>query len=640
MSNTPTTLGDLISFAENFSSPDVAKQVFNTHYLQKGIPIDLNAPWTEDDKIVAENMITQAISTVGGEIDSIKKLVEVFLDNGSLPIGDVLSIVHNARQFFEFMQELVQSSIENISLGIAVVDKHLRMVAWNRRYLELFDYPVGFVQPGQSIEELIRFNILKGEFGSVDDVEVEIERHIQYLQSGELHREERARQDGTVLEVLGNVMPGGGFVTSYNDITDHKKLVLTLEETNENLEHRVTERTQELTGLNQALIYENNQRAKVELELREAKQDADQANFSKTQFLAAASHDLMQPLNAAGLFASALHQKVSGEDNIELVENIKASLDAAEGLLNSLLEVSRLDAGALQPKITTFSIENLMSTLDAEFTVLAKQRHLDFSKIPSTQIVRSDQHLLRRILQNFLSNAIRYTNQGRVVLGCRIRPNCCRIEVWDTGPGIPEDQRQNIFQEFRRLQNEDSHVEEGLGLGLAITERIGKLLNHSISLKSWPGKGSVFSVDVPLGDVKEIKHESSQSVHEHIGQLSGCYILCIDNDETVLSGMRALLEGWGCQVGTAVSLVKAELVLDQLEFLPSMILADYQLDDGVTGIQVLNSLRANNIHCPAIIITANNTPDVKAETDKNGYLFMPKPVKPASLRAMMTSLLE
>ena len=633
------TLGDLINFAESFSSPDTANATFASYYTSVNQEMNLDAPCTEEDKRVAKNLITSSIGTVGVSSEPIEKLVEVFLDQGSLPITDVLAIVDNARQFFEFMQELVQSSIENISLGITVIDKNLRMVAWNRRYLQFFDYPDGFVHLGQAVEELVRYNIEKGEYGHVSDVETEVARRLAQLISGDQQHYERFRIDGTVLEIFGNPMPGGGFVTSYNDITDHKKLIKKLEVTNETLEQRVTERTKELTSLNQALIHENKQRAKVELELREAKQEAEQANFSKTQFLAAASHDLMQPLNAAGLFASALHSKIQGADKIELVENIQASLDAAEGLLNSLLEASRLGAGALKPKFTVFSIEDLISTLDAEFTVLAKERGLAFSKIPSTQIVKSDQHLLRRILQNFLSNAIKYTQKGRVVLGCRVRPGICRIEVWDTGPGIPEDKRQEVFQEFRRLQTDDGHVETGLGLGLAIAERIALLLGHVISLSSWPGKGSVFAVDVPLGDKAEMEKPVNR-FHQHVGHLDGRHIMCIDNDEAVLAGMRALLEGWGCIVETAIDLKMARHRLAKMTTTtPAMILADYQLNDGITGIQVLDDLRADGITCPAIIITANNTPDVRLATEQNGYKFLPKPLKPASLRAVMTSLL-
>jgi PAS domain S-box-containing protein len=549
---------------------------------------------------------------------SIGNMVRAFVERGAIAIADVLSIIQGARFYFEFMQELVQSSIEHISQGISVVDQQMRMVAWNKRYLEFFEYPDSYVRTGRPVADLIRFNLER--IGCLpEDLDAEVEKRIRYLKEGSPHNFERYRPEGRVLEVSGNPMPGGGFVTSYTDITAHKELERQLRASNETLELRVQQRTREL-------------------EL--AKLEAEDANFSKTQFLAAASHDLMQPLNAASLFASALAQKTSESELQNLSENVVLSLQAADALINSMLEASRLDAGVVAPKLEVFRLKDLFDQLDREFTAMANQREIGFRVVATNLAVFSDPHLLRRILQNFLSNAVRYTSQGGVLLGCRRRGNVLRIEVWDTGPGIPLDKRREIFQEFRRLKTpEYDKAEKGLGLGLAIAERISRLLNHPINLRSWWRHGSVFSVDVPLGEMPLISPVLTQPTVDNLGNLAGLYVLCIDNEASVLAGMKALLEGWGCIVSTARDENSA---LESLrKHIPDLVIADYQLDDGVTGLQLVEALNmAANRDFPVLVITANNTEDIRRLTEQQGHMFMAKPVKPARLRALMSSLLN
>ena len=612
------TLRELIGFSQSFMPPEEALLQFRQAYAGVNQIFDLDVAASQFDIDVAEEIITRSVGNMESQSLSIGNMVRAFVERGAIAIADVLSIIQGARFYFEFMQELVQSSIEHISQGISVVDQQMRMVAWNKRYLEFFEYPDSYVRTGRPVADLIRFNLER--IGCLpEDLDAEVEKRIRYLKEGSPHNFERYRPEGRVLEVSGNPMPGGGFVTSYTDITAHKELERQLRASNETLELRVQQRTREL-------------------EL--AKLEAEDANFSKTQFLAAASHDLMQPLNAASLFASALAQKTSESELQNLSENVVLSLQAADALINSMLEASRLDAGVVAPKLEVFRLKDLFDQLDREFTAMANQREIGFRVVATNLAVFSDPHLLRRILQNFLSNAVRYTSQGGVLLGCRRRGNVLRIEVWDTGPGIPLDKRREIFQEFRRLKTpEYDKAEKGLGLGLAIAERISRLLNHPINLRSWWRHGSVFSVDVPLGEMPLISPVLTQPTVDNLGNLAGVYVLCIDNEASVLAGMKALLEGWGCIVSTARDENSA---LESLrKHIPDLVIADYQLDDGVTGLQLVEALNmAANRDFPVLVITANNTEDIRRLTEQQGHMFMAKPVKPARLRALMSSLLN
>ncbi|HSC76200.1 MAG TPA: NahK/ErcS family hybrid sensor histidine kinase/response regulator [Pseudomonadales bacterium] len=596
--------------------PEEAMLQFRKAYAATNQVFDLEVSASQFDIDVAEEIISRSVGNM--ESLSVGNMVRAFVERGAIAIADVLSIIQGARFYFEFMQELVQSSIEHISQGISVVDQQMRMVAWNKRYLEFFEYPDDYVRTGRPVADLIRFNLER--IGCLsEDLDAEVEKRIRYLKEGTPHNFERYRPEGRVLEVSGNPMPGGGFVTSYTDITSHKELERQLRAANETLELRVQQRTREL-------------------EL--AKREAEEANFSKTQFLAAASHDLMQPLNAASLFASALAQKTSEGELQHLSENVVLSLQAADALINSMLEASRLDAGVVAPKLEVFYLKDLFEQLEREFTAMTGDRELNFRVVATDLAVFSDPHLLRRILQNFLSNAVRYTSQGGVLLGCRRRGNVLRIEVWDTGPGIPLDKRREIFQEFRRLKTpEYDKTEKGLGLGLAIAERISRLLSHPINLRSWLRRGSVFSVDVPLGEMPQITPILSSPSAANLTNFAGLHILCVDNELNVLAGMKALLDGWGCVVSIASDEKTALEALRQA--IPDLIIADYQLDDGVTGLQLVDALSsAANRKLPVLVITANNTEDIRRLTEEQGYMFMAKPVKPARLRALMSSLLD
>jgi signal transduction histidine kinase len=422
------------------------------------------------------------------------------------------------------------------------------------------------------------------------------------------------------MEVRANHMPDGGLVTTFTDITPSVKAAEELERANESLERRVQARTEELTRLNS--------------ELARAKAEAEQANISKTRFLAAASHDILQPLNAARLYVTSLVERQSSGENAELVGNIDASLDAVEEILAALIDISRLDTGALKPEIVGLRIDELLRQIELEFTPLAHEKGLRIDFVGSSLAVRSDRRLLRRLLQNLVSNAIKYTPKGRVLVGCRRVGGRLRVDVYDTGLGIPATQQRAIFMEFHRL-DQGAKVARGLGLGLSIVERIARVLDHTVEVISEVSRGSRFSVEMPLS-MMVAPTEPQRDWHDiDHGQLAGMVVLCIDNDVAILDGMQTLLEGWGCLVCKAPALAGALATLEDGKVAPDALLVDYHLDDsnGVVAIEVLR--RRFGTGLPAILITADRSPRVREEARVSDIQLLNKPIKPAALRALL-----
>lgn len=433
-----------------------------------------------------------------------------------------------------------------------------------------------------------------------------------------------------------------GFFVLIRDITDRRKTALALEQAYDNLERRVKERTAALTGLNNQLRQEISERAAVEARLRDAKMDAERANLSKTKFLAAVSHDLLQPLNAARLFTSALQEHSFGPKAEGLVRSVSTSLDDVENLLGTLVDISKLDAGVIKPDIMAFDLRDLLNNIAREFRQMAMAEGLTLDFVPSSAIVESDSQLLARILRNFLTNAIRYTGKGRILLGCRRQGDHVLLQVWDTGPGIPQDKLTEIFQEFKRIRPTGSQPDKGLGLGLAIVDKISRMLGHEVTVSSVEGKGSVFSVKVPVGRLqpKRPTKEENRAVSHHSG-LGGARIWVIDNDHAICQGMQTLLEGWDCQVVSAVSLDDLERQVDPANSPVDLILADYHLDNDENGVDVVANINGRR-HCPApvVMITANYTNELKQHIRELGYVLMNKPVKPLKLRSALNHLLR
>jgi CheY-like chemotaxis protein/anti-sigma regulatory factor (Ser/Thr protein kinase) len=369
--------------------------------------------------------------------------------------------------------------------------------------------------------------------------------------------------------------------------------------------------------------------------LTDAKSTAEAANQSKTRFLAAVSHDLMQPLNAARLFSAALSHQDDGlsSEAQKLVHHLDTSLRSAEDLISDLLDISRLENGMINPDPKPFVINELFDVLGAEFKALARDQGLKFRVRGSTLRVDSDIKLLRRVLQNFLTNAFRYA-KGPVLLGVRRRKGELCLEVWDRGPGIPEDKQLVIFEEFKRLDSHQTRAEKGLGLGLAIADGLCRVLGHTLQVRSWPGRGSVFSVTVPLARAQTV---TPAKVVELNGKpLSGVQVLCIDNEDSILIGMNSLLTRWGCQVWTARNRDECATLLSE-GIRPQLALVDYHLDNGETGTELMAWLRTRlGEPVPGVVISADGRPEMVAQVHAAGLDYLAKPVKPAALRALLS----
>ncbi|MCI2262677.1 hybrid sensor histidine kinase/response regulator [Xanthomonas indica] len=509
-------------------------------------------------------------------------------------------------------------SLEHLPQGVVIIDAQLRLVAWNSRYLEIFRFPPELIRVGRPIEDVFRYNARRGLLGP-GPVEAAIQRRLDHLRSGRPHMRESEKDDGTVLEIRGNPLPDGGFVTSYADITSYKNAARELRSLADALEHRVAERTHDLA---------------------EAKREAENANRYKTRFVASAVHDLLQPLNAARMFVSALRGKLHDADARQIADHVDNALAAQDAILNSLLDISRLEAGTLKTQVQDLALDPLLQTLAREFGIVAEGRGLRLDYVPTRATVRSDATLLRRILQNFLSNAVRYTPRGRVLLGCRREGAQLRIEVHDQGPGIPDALQQEIFEEFRRLGDGVAN-DRGAGLGLAIVERIGRLLGHRIGLRSHLGRGSVFSVTVPLGDAAAAQRQAPAAMASDNGDdpiLHGCRVWCIDDDPRVCEASRTLLTRWACQVELAAGPEQA-LATAQPAQAPELVLLDVRMGDR-DGPSLFAQLCARWQAEPRVIlITAEADPALRALAQERGWGFLAKPVRAPALRALMTQML-
>lgn len=607
---------DLLMLAARFVGEERARQSFARFAYRQGTSFTPTQNANQDWITHTERLLAGVLGA-----SSARAVVKAAIEGREMQVEDVVRIVDEASEVLQFNRALLQGAIENITQGISVVDQSLRLVAWNRRYLELFDYPEGLISVGRPIADIIRYNAERGLCGP-GDAEAHVSRRLYWMRQGNAHTSERMFPNGRVIELIGNPMPGGGFVMSFTDITAFREAEHALKESNESLEQRVVERTQELSQLNQALI--------------EAKGTAEAANQSKTRFLAAVSHDLMQPLNAARLFSAALAHQLEAlpPEARELVGHLDSSLRSAEDLITDLLDISRLESGRITPDRTTFPLASLFDTLGAEFKALAQEQGVQFRLRGSRLNIESDAKLLRRVLQNFLTNAFRYA-KGHVLLGVRREGDSLRLEVWDRGPGIPEDKRKVIFEEFKRLDSHQTRAEKGLGLGLAIADGLCRVLGHRLEVRSWPGKGSVFSVTVPVA--RQARPAPARQPQEGAGQaLNGTQVLCIDNEDSILTGMDSLLSRWGCRVWTARNRLECEQLLEEA-VRPELVLVDYHLDEGETGTELMGWLRARmGGPVPGVVISADARAELVAEVHAAGLDYLAKPVKPAALRALIS----
>ncbi len=561
----------------------------------------------------AEHQLASAIGAASSRL-----VLSLLLRKRTVSTKAALKLLDDANAAIHYNREILQTALDHVRQGIAVYDKDLRLICWNRQFGEILDLPPELTRVGVALEEIVRHNAEAGALGPGPVDTLVRERLAHYVSESEPYLK-RFPDRGMVVEVRTNRMPDGGIVTTATDITPSVAAAEALERANATLEMRVRERTTELTRLN--------------AELGRAKGDAEEANISKTRFLAAASHDILQPLNAARLYVTSLMERQGDGENARLIGNVDASLDAVEEIFGALLDISRLDTGAMRPEFVSFRIDEMLRQLEVEFSPLAREKGLDLKYVPCSLTIRSDRRLLRRLLQNLVSNAIKYTPKGRVLVGCRLKRGNLRIDVYDTGLGIPSSKKKVIFREFHRL-DEGAKVARGLGLGLSIVQRIGRVLDHKIDLRSAPGRGSRFSVEVPRSNAVPIQAPRELATVDR-GRLLGISVLCIDNEPKVLDGMDALLGGWGCQVLKAPDLATAIAAMTEAHATPNGLLVDYHLDRG-NGLEAIVELRRRfGADLPAILITADRTPLVRDEARAHDVVVLSKPLKPAALRALM-----
>jgi len=612
------SVADLADLAARIVGGAAVERVLADYAAQTGRPIAREA--------LAERGLVQRIerllaSAIGAA--SARMMLVGALRGTGMEIDEVAVLLDEASQELRFSRGLLEVTFENISHGISVVDRELRLVAWNRRYAELFDYPPELLEVGRPIEVLLRHNAARGLLGE-GDVEALVHARLERLRSARPYRFTRERRDGRVIEIEGRPLPGGGYVTMFSDVTEYKRAERELREAGERLEARVAERTRELS---QAL-----------LEKERAQREAEAANLEKTRILAAAGHDLLQPLNAARLFLSALRDEARRDPELAaLAERVDSSLRAAEELIDGLLDISRLDAGRMRPEISTFRGDALVASLSAQFAPLAATRGLHFRTRCPPCAFRSDRRLLRRILQNLLGNALRYTARGGVLLAVQRRGECWRISVIDTGPGISETQQQTIFAEFRRLDRASPWGEKGLGLGLSICDRMARLLGHPLTLASRIGRGSRFSIEVPAEPLADAPAASAvaEAVPSSASKVRGLRALCIDNDLSILDGMQALLARWGVDVRIAAEPAVARAQVAAGDF--DVVLADHQLDAEVDGLTLLDEFARSHPAIRRVLVTGDTSETLAAAAASRGIPMLRKPVKPAALRALLES---
>ncbi len=609
------TTGELVSTVARYLGDERAHASFESYARARGGPLDLRAEADIHLLRFAEHLLASAIGAASSRL-----VLSILLKRRNVSTKAALRLLDDASAAIQYSRDLLQTALDHAKQGITVFDRDLRLVCWNQEFRDLLELPPELMRVGIGLDEIIRFNAERGLYGPGhpdDFVADRLERIVTRLDTFRT----RLHPSGRVMEIRSNRMPDGGTVTTYTDITESVAAEEALARANETLEGRVRERTLELTRLNQ--------------ELAHAKSEADDANISKTRFLAAASHDLLQPLNAARLYTTSLVERTAGGGDTELVGNVDASLEAVEEILSALLDISRLDTGALKPDIGRFRLDDLLRQLEVEFAPMAAEKKLDLVFVGTSATVRSDRRLLRRLLQNLISNAVKYTPRGRVLVGCRRRGARLRVEVWDTGLGIPSSKQKVIFQEFQRLA-QGARIARGLGLGLSIVERIARVLDLPLTLFSTPGRGSTFAIELPLAPALAAIQRAETATAAAVAALSGTVVLCVDNERRILDGMETLLSGWGCRVLTAASGGEAVEAARAAGAVPDVILADYHLDEG-DGVAAVEAIRAAlGADIPGLLVTADRSPAVRDRAMASGLQILHKPVKPAALRAHLT----
>jgi Na+/proline symporter/signal transduction histidine kinase/CheY-like chemotaxis protein len=578
------------------------------------------------------NFVVFCERALGGVLggSSARALIDSVLSGKKLGFEEVINFFDDSTQAIKFNAGALFTSIESLDQGISVIDKNLNLVAWNKRYLELYDYPQDMILIGTPIERLVRYNASRGDCG-LGEINALVKKRLDHLKRGHAHKFVRQRSDGKMIEMVGNPLPGGGFVTSFSDITSHIELQVALKEANIDLENRVKIRGEEVQAINAELHNEIARRVDLEQELIDARHIAEQANADKTRFLALASHDILQPLNAAKLYLSALDEATMTGEVRTIINKLGESVSSSESLIATLLDIARLDQGELKPVKASYSILKVLAPLIDEFSMQAHSKGLKFSSRIADVWVETDRTYLYRIVQNLLSNAVKYTRSGRILLTVKTRKNKVLVQVWDTGMGISTHEQRYIFGDFYRV---DGSKERGAGLGLGVVSRLSEKLNAPLTIKSNLHKGSCFSLTLPVVQA-EISH--SEPLTKRYSGLADLEILCVDDKIENLDAMQTLLEKWHVVCFQAYDVDEA--LQKTLQHQPDILLIDYHLGNGINGLELIHKLRRGaGSKIPAALVTANQDEQLKKQCTAETIGYLSKPIKPAKLKALLLSL--
>ncbi len=550
-------------------------------------------------------------------------------DNVIILQTEITDIVRKNRSerkdLIDMQAHYLQAAFDHMSLGICTFSRDGTVMIHNDRFRDLLGLPYTLLHKGTHFSQIRAF--IEGNYlVSISDLGG-VEDWLSRLRSDGQLCERLRHADGRVLELHLHRLPDGGFLVDLKDMTLESR-------TTQLLEKRVEERTSELTEANRRLTRQYEEQARVEEELRLAKEEAEAAVSSKTRFLAAASHDLLQPINAAKLLISTLGDMARGSDLQHMVERLDGSFNSVEQLLHALLDISRLESTGSSLSPSAFCLGTMMRTVIEDQAPFAAKKGVQLDVVPATVWVRSDQRYLLRSIQNLVVNAIQYTENGRVLVGCRRRENAVVLEVWDTGIGISHKDQKRIFDEFTRAENVPAGT--GMGLGLSIVDRTCRHLGHVVGVRSKPGVGSVFSIEIETvtpqppvsGPELPLRHMPESELD--------LIVLVIENEPDVLFATVQKLESWGASVlGTRSTREALDAVRD-LGMAPDIILADFQLDGSDTGIASIRAVRQETrIHVPAIMITADRRSALVQIGAEEDFTVLTKPVQLSRLRPLI-----
>lgn len=522
---------------------------------------------------------------------------------------DVTDIIRLERQERDKMRsaqaQLFRATLDHLNQGVCIFDREERLVGWNSRMGKLFETPMANLAYGLTFATFV--DQLNGQVGFTDYFDPKALKNWAKRRIGRapIAFEVKLDMDKT-LSVFAQEMPDKGFVISFTDVTAERQAANALFEMNERLERRVEERT---------------------LELGDALAEAERANASKSRFVAAASHDLLQPLSAAKLFVAAMADRAQDDGMRDVAAKADTALTGVENIIEALLDISKLDAGKATFDVQPVRLSAVLTPLLDELGPVAAAKGLDLRVVNSDLVVESDPGFLRRIIQNLLSNAIRYTESGRVLVGARRNGGSARVEVWDTGPGIAQEDQERIFQEFQRLGQKPERGDTGLGLGLAIVERACRSLDHPLGLWSEPGLGSCFSLNVPVISDLDIPDQRPKSnSHEPERSCDDLIVLLVENDDRMATAITLIIEGWNGAVLHAHSGEEALSLLDEIGIAPDAMLIDYRLGEGMSGTEFFEEVLQRIGRVPARLISADRSKDLRQRCSELRLDAMSKPI--------------